>query len=197
MKKSKRSVEEIESFCGWDYLLKLVKKCRLERNRALISALFETGGRVSEVLKLKKDNFIVQDPYIIVKAMPVMKRYKKIEEYIDKEGKKRWMTENKKATRTFPIHLKEPLCPFLLNYIEKNETKMLFNISRIQAYRIIRGLDAEIFPHWFRAQRASQLALEYGFDIHDLIDFFNWKNVQTAAHYSHMGWKGLANKMRR
>ncbi len=195
--KTKRSVEEVESFCGWDYLLKLVKKCEQERNRALISALFETGGRVSEVLKLKKDNFVVQDPYIVVKAMPVIKRYRKIEDYIDKDGRKRWKTENKKATRTFPIHLKEPLCPLLLEYVEKKETETLFDIGRIQVYRIIRELDENIFPHWFRAQRASQLALEYGFDIHDLIDFFNWKNVQIAAHYSHMGWKGLANKMKR
>lgn len=197
LKKSKRSVEEVESFCGWDYLLKLVEKCSSERDRALISALFETGGRVSEVLELKKDNFIVQDPYVVVKAMPVIKRYKKIKEYIDKKGKKRWITESKKATRTFPIHLKEPLCPLLLDYVKKSETMTLFNISRVQTYRIIKNLDENIFPHWFRAQRASQLALEYGFDIHDLIDFFNWKNVQIAAHYSHMGWKGLANKMRR
>lgn len=197
LKKAKRSVEEIESFCGWDYLLKLIKKCEQEKDRALISALFETGGRVSEVLMLKKDNFIVQEPYLVVKAMPVIKRYKKIQDYIDIKGRKRWKTEKKKATRTFPIHLKEPLCEFLLDYIKKLETDRLFNISRVQAYRIIRELDSNIFPHWFRAQRASQLALEYGFDIHDLIDFFNWKNIQIATHYSHMGWKGLANKMKR
>ena len=197
LKKTKRSVEDVESFCGWDYLLKLVEKCKRERDRALISALFETGGRVSEVLKLKKDNFVVQEPYVVVKAMPVIKRYRKIEEYIDKDGRKRWKTENKKATRTFPIHLKEPLCPLLLEHIEKTEANMLFDIGRFQVYRIIRDLDDNIFPHWFRAQRASQLALEYGFDIHDLIDFFNWKYIQTAAHYSHMGWKGLANKMMR
>jgi len=39
--------------------------------------------------------------------------------------------------------------------------------------------------------------LEYGFDVHDLIDFFSWKSLQTAIHYSRMGWKGLANKMKR
>ena len=55
MKKTKRSVDIIENFCGWDYLLKIVYKCHLNRNKALISALFETGGRVSEVLKLKSN----------------------------------------------------------------------------------------------------------------------------------------------
>ena len=197
MKKPKRSVEIVESFCGWDYLIKLVKKCRREVDKALISALFETGGRVSEVLMLRKDNFIVQKPFLVVKAMPVLKRYSKIGEYVDENGRVRWRTKKKIAYRTFPIHMKEPLCPPLLEYISKIREGRLFHIGRTQVYRIVRNLDKNIFPHWFRAQRASQLALEYGFDIHDLIDFFNWKSLQTATHYSRMGWKGLANKMRR
>jgi len=197
LKKPKRSVEIVESFCGWDYLIKLVKKCRREVDKALISALFETGGRVSEVLMLRKDNFIVQKPFLVVKAMPVLKRYSKIGEYVDENGRVRWRTKKKIAYRTFPIHMEEPLCPPLLEYINKIREGRLFHIGRTQVYRIVRNLDENIFPHWFRAQRASQLALEYGFDIHDLIDFFNWKSLQTATHYSRMGWKGLANKMRR
>jgi site-specific recombinase XerD len=197
MKQAKRSVEVVESFCGWDFLLKLLPKCKQERDRALISALFETGGRVSEVLQLKKDNFVVQEPYVVVKAMPVLKRYSKVGEFVDRKGRKRWRTSEKKSYRTFPIHMKEPLCLSLLEYIEERRTEKLFDIGRFQVYRVVRSLDNDIFPHWFRAQRASQLALEYGFDMHDLIDFFNWKSLQTATHYSHMGWKGLANKMRR
>jgi len=197
LKKTKKSVEIVESFCGWDYLLKLVEKCRREVDKALISALFETGGRVSEVLQLRKDNFVVQEPFLIVKAMPVLKRYKKIGEYRDRTGRIRWRTERKTAYRTFPIHMGEPLCKPLLEYLGGVPEGKLFNIGRTQAYRIVRKLDENLFPHWFRAQRASQLALEYGFDVHDLIDFFNWKSLQTATHYSRMGWKGLANKMKR
>jgi site-specific recombinase XerD len=195
VKKTKRSVDIIESFCGWDYLLKLVEKCKSNRNKALISALFETGGRISEVLELKKDDFFIQKPYVIVKAMIVLKRYKKIGEKIDSKGKRRWVTEKKPGRRTFPIHTKEPLSVFLIDYLKKIKSNQLFSLSRVQAYRIVRNLDDNIFPHWFRAQRASQLALEYGFSVHDLIDFFSWKSLQTAIHYSRMGWKGLASKM--
>lgn len=197
MKRAKRSVEIVESFCGWDRLVELLQKCSQKRDKALVSALFETGGRVSEVLQLRKDNFVVQEPYVIVKAMPVLKRYKKVGERVDKNGRKRWVTERKNAYRTFPIHMKEPLCPTLIDHVENSNPNRLFNLSRIHAYRIVRKLDDEIFPHWFRAQRASQLALEYGFSVHDLIDFFSWKSLQTATHYSRMGWKGLAAKMRR
>jgi site-specific recombinase XerD len=192
----KRSVEIIESFCGWDFLLKLIDKCGSNRNKALISTLFETGGRVSEVLDLQKDNFIVQSKYVIVKSMPVHKSYRKVGEKYNKDGKKVWITQPKKRFRTFPIPKSEPLCHYMLNYINQIKESKLFGISRIQTYRIVRSLDSQIFPHWFRAQRASQLALEYGFSVHDLIDFFNWKSLSTAIHYSRMGWKGLATKMK-
>jgi len=195
VERTKRSVEIVESFCGWDYLLELIAKCECTRDKGLISALFETGGRVSEVLELKKANFVIQEPYIIVKAMPVLKRYEKVGERFDDEGKKRWVTRRKKGYRTFPIHTKEPLCSKLIDHVINLESEHLFRVGRVQVYRIVTGIDKNIFPHWFRAQRASQLAVEYGFDMHDLVDFFNWKSLGTAVHYSRMGWKGLATKM--
>lgn len=196
MKISKRSIDVVKSFCIWDYLLDLVNKCDGIRDRALVSALFETGGRVSEVLLLEMDNFVVHNQYIVIKSMPVLKRYHKIGEFVDKHGRKRWRMEKKKAYRTFPIHSKEPLCLPLVKRLKMIKSGHLFKLSRNQVYRIVNNLDSDVFPNWFRAQRASQLELEYGFDIHDLIDFFNWKGLQTATHYSHMCWKGLANKMK-
>ena len=53
----KRSVEVVESFCGWDFLADLVKKCEWSRDRELVAALFETGGRVSEVIRLETRMF--------------------------------------------------------------------------------------------------------------------------------------------
>jgi len=196
IKKKKRSVETVETFCGWDYLLDMTDRCDNLRDKALISALFETGGRVSEVLKLEKRHFMIQEPYLVVRAMPVLKRYRKIGEYHDEEGKKRWITEELKGYRTFPIPLKEKLTPYLLEWMDYVKTDRLFHISRVHAWRIVTKINPDVFPHWFRAQRASQLALEYGFDMHDLLDFFAWKSMPMALHYARMGWKGLAQKMK-
>jgi integrase len=196
-RKTKRSVEVIETFCGWDYLLDTVNRCDRIRDKALISALFETGGRVSEVLSLEKKHFALDDPdYIVVKAMPIFKRYKKIGEYTDEQGRRRWKTTKTKGYRTFPIPRREPLVPYLLDYLDLCKSDRLFNISRVHAWRIITKINPDVFPHWFRAQRASQLAVEYGFDVHDLVDFFDWKSLPMALHYSRMGWKGLAAKMK-
>jgi len=172
----------------------MIKKTNKPRDQALIASLFETGGRISEVLNLEKRHFRLEDDYIIVIGMMVEKRFKKIGEYKDKKGKVRWNTKISKAYRTFPILRSEPLSHILSDWIQER-TKKLFRIGRIRAYQIITKIDPDVWCHWFRAQRASQLALEYGFSVHDLVEFFDWKTLSMAIHYSRMGWKGLAAKM--
>lgn len=53
-----------------------------------------------------------------------------------------------------------------------------------------------MWPHWFRAQRASQLVADYGFEVMDLVDFFRWEKSDVALTYARRGWRGLASKMR-
>lgn len=102
-------VGELPKFCGWQSLLKLVAECEnmeyfkrshlfklseaekealkrklIKRDKALISTAFETGGRISEVLMLKKANFTVQADRFVVRDMPVVKRYEKVGERIEK-----------------------------------------------------------------------------------------------------------------
>jgi len=176
----RRSVLEIDSFVGWEYLVDLVDRCRSDRDKALVSTL--------------------QPPeYLIVKGMPVYKRYRKVGEYTDEQGNVKWKTRREHAYRTFPIRLDEPLVSYMTDWIRhlRFEHEKLFKITRIRAYQILRKLDPNIYSHWFRSQRASQLAVEYGFQIHDLLEFFNWTSIKMAAHYSHMGWKTLGEKMRR
>jgi hypothetical protein len=52
-----------------------------------------------------------------------------------------------------------------------------------------------LWNHWFRSQRASQLAAEYDFKEADLMEWFGWLDYKTALHYSHLGYSKLAEKM--
>jgi hypothetical protein len=52
-----------------------------------------------------------------------------------------------------------------------------------------------LWNHWFRSQRASQLAFEYDFKEADLMEWFGWLDYKTALHYSHLGYGKLAEKM--
>jgi integrase len=228
-----------EEWVGYKPLLELVDLAEKPREKAFLSCLFLTGGRVSEVLSLRKSNFEIrkEENLIICRSMPLLKRYKKVKELnltnIRGETIRKWVTQKIEKTRKpFPILLSEPLIPFLLNWIEDipDENGLLFPspyregkpLSRFWAYRFIRRLDKAVNPelrqklgldkplvieglrvkdsihlwlHFFRSQRACCLVSEFGFQLHDLIDWFSWENVETAMTYAKKGWRGLAEKM--
>lgn len=109
-----------------------------------------------------------------------------------------WKTRPKLAYRTFPFLKKEPLVPVFRELLEGVDGK-LFNIKYNTAYtkvtEIGKALDTWIPTHWFRAQRASQLAYEYGYNEHDLIKWFLWSDYDTAFRYARKGPGDLAEKM--
>lgn len=193
------SVErDITEFCGWDRLLEIADKAGKIKSRvysseflqALVAALFETGGRVSEVLSLKPENFdLGPDPdFVIVKGMLVLKRKKKGKAPILGSGI---------PFRSFPIKRTDPLWPYLERWIKKCKPgERLFPISRSKTFLLVRGLGKDLYPHWFRSQRASQLAFDYGWGVGQLMEFFAWTHMGTALKYTHHGWKGLAEAMR-
>lgn len=197
MPKTHRVDEDVKEFCGWPRIMELIDRAGKGEDKALIAALFLTGGRISEVLGLRRDNFdLSRENVIVVKAMPVSKRFKKVGEYVV-AGKKRWKTEKEYDERTFPIMRREQPVPILLSWLKRihGKDQQLFEMTRVQAFLMIRRLGQDLYPHWFRAQRASQLAAEYGFDLHDLMDYFHWRDIQIALHYSRLGWQGLERKM--
>jgi len=228
-----------EEWVGYKPLLELVELAEKPREQAFLSCLFLTGGRASEVLGLRKNNFEVRqnEGLIIVRGMPLLKRYRKLQEltFTDSKGQtiRKWATQRLEKTRKpFPILYSEPLTPILLKWIEDipEESAYLFPspykegkpLSRFWAYRFIRRLDKAVSPelrqklgldkplvvegvkvkdslhlwlHWFRSQRACCLVSEFGFQLHDLLDWFSWEHVETAMDYAKKGWRGLAEKM--
>jgi integrase len=146
----------VESFCGWKPLIELVKTAFEDREQSFLSCLFLTGGRVSEVLQLKRENFEVRerDCVLIVRNMPLLKRYRKVEEEKTPDSKRKWITERLIKTRKpFPISLHEPLTPILLKWLRQTpENTWLFPspykrgkpLSRNWAYKFIRKLDKNL-----------------------------------------------------
>lgn len=107
-------VGDLPEFCGWNTLFKLINECdntdyyaetkllrgklaqlprwQIEklrrrlilRDKALVATAFETGGRILEVLGLRKSMFTIQSDRIIIRDMPVVKRFKKEREVISR-----------------------------------------------------------------------------------------------------------------
>lgn len=215
-------VTEIESFCGWDFLLKLIKECEnteyrfspkwsdekveayrrrlVRRDQALIATLFETGGRVIEVLRLRRRNFSFDGRWIRVTGMQVVKRFRK--------DKRTGKTIPVYSTRgRFSIPIDEPLVPYMVSWV-KEQKDFIFpspkkdrdHLSTVRAYQIVNSigerLGVHLYDHWFRAQRACQLAEELNFSLHELLEFFSWKHVETALRYSRLSTEALERKMR-
>jgi len=221
----RKSVEDdVESFCGWDLLLKIVKECEntrylvsprwpaekadeywerlIRRDQALIATMFETGGRVIEVLKLRKQNFEFGEKWIRIKGMSVMKRFKR--------DKQTGETKPILTTRgKFSIPLDEPLVPYMVEWV-KDQDDYIFPspkldkdyLSTVRAYQIVNSLGERLEPkvhlydHWFRAQRACQLAEDLNFTLLELMDFFGWKDIKTALRYAKLSTEAQERKMR-
>lgn len=180
-----------------------------KRDQALIATLFLTGGRVNETAQLRKSNFKTEETpqgtWILVTGMAVLKGFKKIG--VD-EVTNKWITEKVHQTRgRFPIPGDEPLVPYMMDWVEQSEdhlftspAKHRAHISGMRVYQIIRDIGqrcgVEIWPHWFRAQRASQIFAEYGYSPHQLKEWFSWKDIDTALHYAKFSTSDHMAKMR-
>lgn len=135
-------------------------------------------------------------PHILFDTVMALKGYRKVGESKDADGHKHFETVRVPIYRTFPIPLDEPITKRLLEYLEERRgQEWMFPFTATRAYQIIEETDSSIWIHWWRAQRAAQLAREYGFKLHELMEFFQWKDMKTALRYASMGYGALLEKL--
>jgi integrase len=153
------------------------------RDRALLSLLFLTAGRVGEVLSLRKSQFDrASDPeFIIIRNM-----------LTEKIGPK---SANLPYREEFPIPRSGRLQPFTelveayLDLMEEYHIRdeRLFPFSRVRAWQIVEHITGK-WPHWFRAQAERMYGKKLG-DIFKLKDFVNVVNISTLAKYIKKEWE--------
>lgn len=146
--KDKKTLEDLEGkgFVGWFWLIALADECMRTgrkglRNRGLVCALETTGGRIQEVLMLHRDNFVLEEDFVIVQNMPLLKRYTTEKIVVDTmtrtppRGKGyKWNDEEGvfvlyetivkpriEIRKDFPIPRWEPLVDHLIEYLEDLE----------------------------------------------------------------------------
>lgn len=140
------NLNDVKRFVGFEFLEAMMNSTTDIRERALLAALYLTGGRASEILKLKKGDFspYSEDPdNFVCVEMLVAKRYKKIQRekvtkwMCDGHCKRRWdieptpeereihniieyqgwVTEVTPSSREFVIHRKEIFASELISYV--------------------------------------------------------------------------------
>ena len=214
------SVEEIDEFCGWDFIEKLIRIVGNEEVRKFIILAFKTGGRSVEVLNLKPDYFKIKGKSIVGKY-PVAKSYEKVREVTkwrcighckmrwdsppDKETAERyghvveeyrgWETKPRTRWRSFSFLLDEPLSDEFLQFLDNISVEAKYPTI----YKYLRSagelMGEKITPHWLRGQRACQLVADYDFREMELMEWFEWKDYSTALRYAKLGYRKLEEKM--
>jgi len=190
MPRYRSPADEIEAYPGDSFLNKLVEAAN-PSDKGFISLLFLTGGRISEVLSLRRQNFSFSEhpDLIVVKKMIVKKK-------------------KKKTRRSFPIRTDDPTVGEARSFLVRTKGK-LFDFSRSTGHRKVRKLGSkidgeipfsdtpcsELCAHHFRAMRACHLVEKYDFGEFHLNQFFVWGGETEASKYASMAWKDLARRM--
>lgn len=176
---------DVDEWIGWEKLGDMVGQIEQSRDKNILRAIFLTGGRVSEVIRLKPGMFSEADENGLIRVMGAP------------------LEKNKTLSERRPFYIKrdEPLMESLHEWI-RGSNKWLFPsglgkdpfVTRGWAWQVVNEATNR-YPHFFRALRATQLVYEYGLTYEDLIVWFTWQNVGTAMHYSKGDPRKIAEKM--
>ncbi|MBO3809632.1 MAG: site-specific integrase, partial [Candidatus Brockarchaeota archaeon] len=154
----KSVARDVTEFCGWDLLLKIVEECEnteyraspvwgerapeslVKRDKALIATLFETGGRVVEVLRLTRGNFSFDENWVYVTGMQVVKRYQR-----DRRTGLTRQVFTSRGRFAFPVD--EPLAPYVKDWVEQQRDYIFpspktgrRHLTTVRAYQIVKSV---------------------------------------------------------
>jgi len=152
--------EKIVKGKGWNY--KVDMDFYRARDRALAALTYLLGGRISEVLRLKKNQFIVGRDKVVVRGIQLSKsRYKN-----------RPRREQFREEAWLPLSgERAPLTELVLDYLRLiGEDSLLFTFGRIRAWQIVSCL-LGVPCHWLRAYCENYLYDNWGKDILAVSDY--------------------------
>jgi integrase len=152
--------QKIVSAPGWNY--KENAEFYHARDRALASLTYLLGGRISEILRLKKSQFIVERDRVVVRGIQLSKsRYK------DRPRREQFREEAWLPLRGERSGLTE----LVLSYLRLlGDNDLLFPFSRQRAWQVINSL-LGVPCHWLRAYCENYLYDNWGKDILAVSDY--------------------------
>jgi integrase len=178
----------------------LIKQCPSLRDSALLSILYLTGARISEILMEVRPTDIEltklgEQNILIIHNLPVLKRNRKKKN--SKEEPPRIRGHRVPAIRRnvpVPYDKEREACDCLLAFAKTQPPDApLFHITRARAWQIIKKY--LYFPHFLRHTRSTHLVTYYGLNEMELTKFIGWKKTAEAGRYSHLQYKDLARKI--
>jgi len=154
----------------------MLVKTNSEMERALIAMLWIFGKRISEVLRVKRKDVWIEGDYLMTYFV-VLKKANRVAPLLEKRYLKR-------------IKKTHPYAQIIIDYVAKiaEPDALLFPISRVKAWRILKRLNSDVYPHFFRKSLATAMA-EHGATDLELMHWFDWDRPATAFRYVQRGTK--------
>lgn len=177
------------------YFINICNRGTNTRDQCLPALLYLSGRRIGEVLEVKKQDFIIIPNSIASFKTFNEKVYlsKRLRKYKIKRGKRFY----EEITPTFSLESEsgKALWPYIENHLKTlDDTHYLFHpyrpydldrhIGYGMAYKIIVSLDPDIWPHWFRHQRFSQVAQVFKDDPLTMHRFTYHKRIESTLEYT-------------
>jgi integrase/recombinase XerD len=156
--------KRLPKFITYDELNKLIENAENYRDKLIIKFLFYTGVRVSELVKIKKNDIIFEEGFVKVYG---------------KGGKERI------------VPIPKELLNELKDYINKINTENIFPLSSRQVERIIKniakkaGISKKVTPHVLRHSLATTL-LSKGVDIRYIQEILGHSSLNITQIYTHV-----------
>lgn len=181
-----------DSMITYDELQSLLKACKNNRDKAIISLLWDSGIRASELLQLKVRNFrkSVDQMYATLEIEKGSKNYKPRIVVITGDSVvlvPQWIDELKGIMKdTFS----EDGYLFIGIGKENTASNLSYDDLRMMLHRVWErsGLTKKISPHLFRHSAATRFAVEMPTQV--FTKQMGWSSNKMADNYTHLDTRG-------
>lgn len=172
--------------------------------KCMFCLLYVFGRRLSGILQLKREDLWTKKGFLYVrfrvlkkarrkdklrtktrvKRVDIERQWKYVQHIVNYistlDSRDRPLFPGRSRPHTRRVKRKDEQGRTIKTYEYKANIKGI--MSRQKAYKIVKALNPDAYPHWFRHSLATQLA-EEGIDPWQLMNWFDWDRFATAKRY--------------
>jgi site-specific recombinase XerD len=200
--KQRRTTEQITKNNTPEQLLYSIQQLDNLRDAALVSFIYLTGCRISEVVGKVKDKAyskVINETSLDILPLKVEDVVRQTDDIILIQNVPCLKHRNKLPRRNIPLKLSShddrPFIDIFMAYFNTLAPgQSLFDITRQRCWQIINK-KLGLYTHFLIHERCTELVAKRGLTDLYLKQLRGWKDTRPAEIYAHLKWQDLAEKL--